>query len=261
MNKNIPTALIQISIGTTTLLLDISSNQIIKFFVHLYPQIKSNKNNKYCARGQIRLRGNTTKTDIDLKKQTFIISTPKKRPALPVICDMLRGAVSQFLPLSNIFLMHASVIISNNYAYIFAGSIGAGKSTIRKLLSSYTSYGDDSAVLELIHNTWRVYPSPFYETTKCVYSGKGMPIKGIYFIQKDTKTRVQKLPASTAYIEIAKNLKHYLIEPFSIKNNVPKFKTPIGMKVNALCEHAAKHIPCYTLNFSNKNLAFWKKIL
>ncbi len=194
---------------------------------------------------------------VDITKKMALILTPEKSPNLPLVFDMVRSGVSQFLPLHDALLLHASVVVSDNQAYIFSGPVGAGKSTIRKLLNAKPCYGDDTAVLKRETHGWVAYPSPLYESSQRVYEGKKVPIKGIYFIYQN-KNQLTRLPLSTAYIEVVRGLKHYLNDPFTIHstgvNNLEKHVTNV---TNDLCEQIARSIPCYSLGFSNNNLAFW----
>jgi len=249
-----------IPVGTAFFALRIQDPAVYTFFQSLYQERGKGRTARVCVSVDI-VRGKRN-TVIDAAKKQIVLSFPSRDKEYGVLFDMLRGAVSQFLPLAHTMLLHASVVVMSGKAYIFVGDVGAGKTTIRTLLSQYPCYGDDTAVISFQKNKVLAFPSPWYETSKQIYLGPGAPIAGIYFISHTKKHVVKRVSTATSYIEVVKNLKHYLIKPYQVQTDgLLPFQTNAAVAISSLSETFVRTTPCYTLGFTPKSLAFLDMIL
>lgn len=249
-----------LSIGYATCALRIYDPLVYTFFRSLYTEKVLHQTPRVCVRVDI-VEGKRH-TIIDVSKKQITIAFPQKDKEYIVLFDMLRGAVSQFLPLVHTVLIHASVVVMNNKAYIFVGDTGAGKTTMRTLFARYPCYGDDTAVVSCAHGTCLAFPSPWYETSKQIYKGAGIPIAGIYFIYHGKKNIVTRCTTASAYMKIVKNLKHYLIQPYTVMTKgLPLFQRKDAVAITAMSETLARTVPCYMLGFTPNSLAIVDMIL
>jgi len=249
-----------LSIGNATCFLRIHEASVYDFFCSVYAKGAIRRTTRPCV--TIDIITGELGTSIDGPNKRVMISFPQKITDYAVLFDMIRGAISQFLPFVDTILLHASVVVIKKKAYIFSGDVGVGKTTIMTLLSDYQSYGDDTAVISLRNGTVLAFPSPLYETSKCVYTGSRVPIAGIYFISHHKDNVVTRMPMSKAYMHVVKNLKHYLIKPYTIKKQgLASFQAKDAIAITSISEKVARHVPCYSLQFTNKNLAFLDLLL
>ncbi len=251
---------IYIPVGSAMCALHIHDPAVYAFFQSLYKEKINRHTARVCV--SVDIVNGKRNTVIDTSKKRIVLSFPSRNKEYGVLFDMLRGAVSQFLPLANTILLHASVVVIRGKAYVFVGDIGAGKTTIRTLLSSHPCYGDDTAVISFQKGIGMAFPSPWYETSKQIYTGPGVAIAGIYVISHSKKNVVKKISVAAAYMQVVKNLKHYLIKPYQLKTTgLSSFQTNAAVAISSLSETLARGTPCWTLGFTPKSLAFLDMIL
>lgn len=149
-------------------------------------------------------------------------------------------------PLFNGFILHASSVAKDGKAYVFAGDVGSGKSTVVKLSQDYQPLTDDSTIVRRLKGKFFVFSSPFYEKEKIRKENLVFPLKGVYFLFQSQKDRLARLSPTSAVKRLMINAKLYLSDEFL-------------QKVFPIATEIAKNIPCYTLYFK-KSSSFWEVI-
>lgn len=100
-------------------------------------------------------------------------------------------------------LLHASGIIWEGEGYCFIGHSGAGKSTlIRDLREKHglTVMGEDQIALRKLDDRLMVFGTPWHETPEmCAYGG--VPLKKIFFLNREAEQVVSRVDGSTAVIK------------------------------------------------------------
>jgi len=85
----------------------------------------------------------------------------------------------------NGFFLHCSGVFLNDYAYLFLGPQGSGKSTIRKMLNHVAlTLADDSGIIVKENNEYYFYQTPFIEKMRFKKSKTKFRINTIFFIEK-----------------------------------------------------------------------------
>ncbi len=147
-------------------------------------------------------------------------------------------------------LLHASAVEKQGLAYIFSSKSGGGKSTILKLSPKNKHLADDTAIIKKSANKYFFFTSPFYEKKKIEKKNRRLKIKGIFFLKKSKKNK---------------------IEPFSQKKGREKlFKNSLAIlpqeQANLFLEkiwknslQISRQVPLYDLGFTNDK-SFWRMI-
>jgi len=99
---------------------------------------------------------------------------------------IIRTILQELLTSGKGFMLHSSSIEINNYAYIFTGKNGAGKSTAMKLLSGkYRALADDTVIVRKINRKYYMFQTPFIEKEAWVKKNSDqLPIAGFFFLEK-----------------------------------------------------------------------------
>lgn len=139
------------------------------------------------------------------RKNNFILSIASIEQDFKFFNDELRKIVSHLLLKNNGLLLHASSVAVNNRGFIFIGDEGMGKSTIRKILNTYQSLGDDSALIRVIKKKVYLFGSPFYQTTNRPYPNRKVLIKGIFNLNQSKINRIELLTRENFFKRLISN--------------------------------------------------------
>ena len=109
-----------------------------------------------------------------------------------IIFSIIRNEILRLMG-NHGFVLHCSAVEYKREVYIFLAPSGGGKSTIASLLHSkeIRKYSDDSCIIRKQREGFRVYQAPIEEKNRILPRKYGFPIKGIYFIKKSKKNRIQ----------------------------------------------------------------------
>lgn len=103
-------------------------------------------------------------------------------------------------------LLHASSVVIAEKGFVFMGDEGAGKSTIRTLLSQYMSLGDDTAIIRKRGNKIYLYGSPLYQRTKMAYPNKKVLVAGIFSLVQAPFNLIQTLDLPSQLRQLSNNV-------------------------------------------------------
>jgi len=148
-------------------------------------------------------------------------------------------------------MMHACGVKHNGQGIIFAGTSGAGKSTVADLwknrISRLKSQGmepskntillsDDRIIIRKIDGRFLIFGTPWHGDSK-VCSPEDAPLDKIFFLQQAKENKVKKIDS----IKAASRL---------IVCSFPPFWDKKGMEFTLnYCAELAQRIPCYELDF------------
>lgn len=146
-------------------------------------------------------------------------------------------------------LIHSSCIEQDENAYLFAGSSGAGKSTVAKLSAPRNIWSDEATILKLSEDEIRVYNSPFRSEMKTTSFSK-VPyckLKAIYLLNQSTDVRSTLVRTSDALLQVTGKVFNW---PYAITES---------RKVIRMCKQLIETTPVHQLFFQKNNL-FWELI-
>ena len=148
-------------------------------------------------------------------------------------------------------MMHACGVSHNGQGIIFAGTSGAGKSTVADLWKNRISrlksrsmepskntilLSDDRIIIRKIDGRFFIFGTPWHGDSK-VCSPEEAPLAKIFFLQQARENKVKKIDA----IKAASRL---------IVCSFPPFWDKKGMEFTLnYCAELAQRIPCYELDF------------
>lgn len=160
----------------------------------------------------------------------------------------LKRLVARWLFDKDIFLLHASALITpDEYAVLFTGPRGAGKSTIVRLLGNRMIISDDTVFLTMTETALYCYPTPFIEKHKYFNTPKKYPIRSVYILKKSHHMRISDLPTS---LRLPKTLQMLFI----LYTQEPMLFDVILTKMLVL----SHKLPFKILNFSNKTFSYFQ---
>ena len=143
-------------------------------------------------------------------------------------------------------LIHSCGFTYRNNGYLSIGSSGAGKSTLARILSKNKRIhvlNDEKIAARKRHGRFYIYGTPWHGTGGFVSPEKA-PLKGLFFLKKDTKNHLQNLSVSDTVSRL-------------IKCSFPPFWNREGMASTLkICEDIAIAIPCFEFSFTPDNSAF-----
>lgn len=147
-----------------------------------------------------------------------------------------------FLVKNNGFLLHASVLLRKNRAFVFAGKVGVGKSTIVNLFPEFERITDDAAILTIENNNLFVWGTPFQEKNPTVKANKKFRVKTIYFLSKSKRNKLVKLEKDEAIRRLMANC--LVFKPKKLSQKKRLTKAILETSLNTVAE-----VPCYHLFF------------
>ena len=120
---------------------------------------------------------------------------------------LMKILIQRLLLQTDGFLFHASSVIDKEGLLIFAGPNTAGKSTIaRGLTDRYRPFTDDTLIVRKRKNVWCGYQMPV-DVNDYIYDRNAMavPVKAIFFLNKDTKLAVKRINKNNIDITLFMN--------------------------------------------------------
>lgn len=102
-------------------------------------------------------------------------------------------------------LLHSSCVVYNNEAYLFSAPCGTGKSThtqlwLKRFEGAYI-LNDDKPAIRITENGVYAYGTPFSGKTN-LNVNKGVPIKGICVLERDTYNHIESIDPDEALFSI-----------------------------------------------------------
>jgi len=119
----------------------------------------------------------------------FFLGYPLERILFTDLLARFEGAV-----------VHATGVIHDGQGWVFAGTHGAGKSTIASLVQNRPDcvlLNDDRVVVRRVDGDWRVFGTPWAGTVLTV-SPASAPLAGILFLRHDAATSAIRLETGRA---------------------------------------------------------------
>lgn len=221
-----------------------------KYAPFLKEKVKAEIKIFFKSSGQIDLTGRIFKSSQNFGRASFNLEKKEGE-----ISPFLNFAFFDFffkyvfglsLPFFGGFILHASSLAKDGKAYVFAGEVGSGKSTIVKLSRVYKPLADDSTIIRRVGKKFFAFSSPFYEKEKIKKENLVFPLEGVYFLFQSQRDRLARLSPTLAVKRLMINAKLYLSDEFL-------------QKVFPIATEIAKSVPCYALHFK-KSSSFWEVI-
>lgn len=107
---------------------------------------------------------------------------------------LLRDIIVELLEKKGDFMIHASALEYNKFAYLFVGKSGVGKSTIVNLLDDdYQILADDSGILRKENDNYYFYQSILNEKKNLYKDSHRYPLGGIFFLKQTKQCRLKKI--------------------------------------------------------------------
>ncbi len=144
-------------------------------------------------------------------------------------------------------LMHASCMLQDEGAYLFAGHSGAGKSTVARLSEPRTALSDEAAIVRIGGNEMTVFASPFRSDTPCPVTVSHAPLRAVHLLRQAAVNRRQPLQQLAAMTELTQRVFYWAYEPEETK------------KVLRMIKSLIERVPAYELYFT-KDDSFWEEI-
>lgn len=144
-------------------------------------------------------------------------------------------------------LLHASCVIDDGRAYLFAGRSGAGKSTVARLSEPREIFSDEASIVKISENEITVYNSPFRSDTEAPSGNGKYPLAGIYLLHQalyDWQVRIQ---ISQGFAEVIEKVFYWAYHPDETR------------KVWGMCKRLVYEAPVRQL-FFRKQADFWNEI-
>jgi hypothetical protein len=144
-------------------------------------------------------------------------------------------------------LLHASCVIENGKAHIFAGQSGAGKSTAAKLSSPRQLLSDEATLVKISPDQMTVFNSPFRSELAVTGTDKCSPLASIHILHQAEQNKRVSLRKSNGIL-------HLIDKVFYWAHNPEETGTILGSM-----QLLANAVPIYELHFQ-KNNTFWELI-
>lgn len=128
---------------------------------------------------------------------------------------ILRDIIIELLEKQNGFMIHASAIVHNKFAYLFVGKSGIGKSTIASLLENkYQVLADDSGILKQKNGYYYFYQSILSEKKNIYKDSCHYSLGGIFFLKQRQQCVLKKINNKETI------LAHLLKQLWGMQNNI-----------------------------------------
>lgn len=137
-------------------------------------------------------------------------------------------------------VVHGTGVILDGQGFVFAGTHGAGKSTLAALFRHRRGVrllNDDRVVVRHLDGQWRVFGTPWAGTVRQV-SSESAPLGGVFFIRHDTATRAIPFFPSQA----APRLLARCFHPYWDREGLGALIAAVGRLV--------REVPCYDFPFT-----------
>ncbi len=138
-------------------------------------------------------------------------------------------------------VVHATAVIAEGRGWIFAGTHGAGKSTLARHFGrdrAFTVLNDDRVVLRRdAGGGWRVFGTPWAGTVRRASSASA-PVAGLFLIRHGARTRATRLAPDRASAPLLARCFHSYWDREGLDGVV------------ATAVRASREVPCYELAFT-----------
>jgi hypothetical protein len=118
------------------------------------------------------------------------------------IACLLVGTLSN----ANGLLLHSSMLVRNEKAYLFLGRSGAGKSTVAANAHGFVCVHDDNAAVRCIDGVWMGYGVPTLDNAGLPGQNVSAPIHGIYTLSKSKNLKKTPVDKVKLLQEISKHI-------------------------------------------------------
>lgn len=139
--------------------------------------------------GDIRVEGEDTLAHVAANNRHAYLRGPLAGQSLDAV---VRLVLARALLERGELLIHASAVVIDGRASIFAGPSGAGKSTIAATLDGAV-LSDEHVALTRVQGTWSAAATPYWNGRR-----GAAPLSGIYFLARGTTARWQPLSRAQA---------------------------------------------------------------
>jgi len=178
----------------------------------------------------------------DLRYGTIYLGPPKSgrdRCVFPLVYPLGELLVAHYLSLYGGLLVHACAVSDRGRGLLFAGTSGAGKSTISRLwrgAEGVHQLSDDRVILREKDGRFWVYGTPWHGDAK-VASPEATLLERVYILQHGIRNQATCLKPRDA-------ISRLLVRSF------PTYWDPAGMaRTLAFLAELTQSVPCYDLAF------------
>lgn len=161
--------------------------------------------------------------------------------------SFLRVFMSWLLPRSGGMVLHAASLARNGAGLLFPAVSGGGKSTLVRMAGPAEALSDELSLVLRDEDGYALAGSPFWGELACRSRSMEVPLKGIYFLEKDPHPAVRPIPKTHAVRLLLKTLMTFDADPLSTQS--------LMRGAEALLDR----VPFHALVFS-KSRPFWDAI-
>jgi hypothetical protein len=116
------------------------------------------------------------------------------------------------------FLAHASSVVRNGRAHLFAGVSGAGKTTLARLApADVTLLTDEISYVTRADDSYHAAGTPFYGELARPGENLRAPIAALYLLAKGRENRIEEVAAPQAVRGLLANILFFAQDPESVK--------------------------------------------
>lgn len=144
-------------------------------------------------------------------------------------------------------MLHGAAVARKNFAYIFFGKSGSGKTTVSRLTADGIVLNDDLIVLMPGDEHWVAHATPFTNINQVAPHAASAPVAGIYRLVKDQAVYLEKMSLAMAVSE--------LLASVPVMASEPRYARVLVKR----CEKLADIYPVSHLHF-RKDTDFWRLI-
>jgi hypothetical protein len=142
-------------------------------------------------------------------------------------------------------LFHAAGVRYLEWAFVFFGPSGAGKTTVAQLSADYEVMNDDLLMLQFQDGKWWATSTPFTNPTQVAPAPGTAPLVGLYRLVQDQAVFLETMPAAEAIAAV--------LSCVPLIAAVPAFAPELLSR----CSSLVRAIPVYRLHF-RKEASFWE---
>jgi len=144
-------------------------------------------------------------------------------------------------------MLHSAGIVRNDFAHIFFGKSGSGKTTVARLSVDGLVLNDDLVVLMPGSNGWLAHATPFTNATQVPPHAASAPVAGLFRLVQDQKVYLDEMSRAAALAELIASAPVVASDPHLAGELIER------------CKSLAEACPIYNLHF-RKNPEFWQII-
>ncbi|MBI3634927.1 MAG: hypothetical protein HY216_01750 [Candidatus Rokubacteria bacterium] len=178
--------------------------------------------------------------DRDWRSGTVHLAASRHARSFPLNHPVEQLVFMSLLGRAGGLVVHSTGVIHRGIGWVFAGTHGAGKSTLARLFRrdpEMTLLNDDRTVIRRVGGQWRVFGTPWSGTVQHA-SAESAPLEAIFLIRHGKRTRARRLTPDAAAARVVPRCLH----PYWDRQAVEGLLATTGRLV---CE-----IPCYDFPFT-----------